>query len=188
MSGLDLDFIIYGGDPDAGAEALPSAKAIGEAAWLRSVVRFPDVYGAVVLSRNGKELVPRRPDPIFGLITSFVRAIPFVIDGEAEAVVLSESEHSFLLERSGDDVLVSFVAGDAYEPDEQLLQPTSVPLRRIGEQILAMGERLRDLLRALDPDVFERDDYSKSLLEFLEMGRERFRQFQLERDRGIRPG
>jgi hypothetical protein len=186
MSGLELDFVIYLGDPEAGAESLTSKKALQEASRLKASLKFPDVYGAVIVSRNGKEIVPRRPDPIFSLVTNFVRSVPFIIDGETETVVLAESENGFMFEPSGEDVMFSCFAGDAYEPDELLLQPTDIPLKKLGEQVLSMGERLRDLIKQIDPGVFERDDYSKSLIEFLEMGRDRFKHYQLEVERGLR--
>jgi hypothetical protein len=41
-------------------------------------------------------------------------------------------------------------------------------------------------MKATDPEVFERDDYSKSLLEFLDEGRDRLKKLQLEMERGLR--
>lgn len=186
MSGLELDFILYLGDPDEGAEALTSAKVLQEAERHRDKLRFPDVYGAITFSKKGKEVVPRKPDSIFSLITNLVRTVPYVIDGETESLVLSESEHGMLLEPSADDVLVSFFAGDAYEPDEYLLQSEAIRLADFGEQVLSMGERLKGIIEKVDPGVFEGDDYTKSLIEFLEMGRNALKTFLLEKERGLR--
>lgn len=185
MSNLQFDFVVYEGDPDDGAAAVESRVAL-ENEQTRAKLRWPDVYGAVVLRRGSEDLLKPRPDPIFSLVTNLVKAVSYVIDGEPENVLLSESEHGFAIEPNGNDVNVSFFSGDAFEPDEFLLEPTSIPLQECAESVLSMGERLRDLMKACDPQVFERDDYSKSLLEFLEEGRDRLKKLQLELERGLR--
>lgn len=187
MSKLVLDFVLYLGDPDEGAEAVRSAKAVEVAQDHKEALTFPEVYGAIVfVDEKGEELCPRRPDPIFQLVTNMVKAVPYIIEGEAETTLLSESEHGLIFEPSGDDVHVSYFAGDAYEPDEYLVNPTSMTMSDFGEQILSMGERLKAIIEKVDPDVFDRDDYSKSLIEFLEVGREAHKTFQLEVERGLR--
>ena len=185
MGGCRLDFVVYLGDPDENPEVVPSAEAVKRVDAL-SGVRAAELYGAVVLAKDGGELGERRPDPIFSLVTNLVRSVPYIIEGEPENILLSESEHGFMFEPSGDDVHVSFFAGDAYEPDEFLIPPETMPVAQWGEQVLSMGERLRDLIQAIDPGGFEQDDYLKSLPEFLEVGREAFKTFQLEVERGLR--
>ncbi|MEQ8982489.1 MAG: hypothetical protein RL846_31370, partial [Deltaproteobacteria bacterium] len=91
-----------------------------------------------------------------------------------------------IFEPSGDDVHVSYFAGDAYEPDGFIQDPTQMSIADFGEQILSMGERLEAIMKKIDPDIFERDDYTKSLQEFLEVGREAHKTFQLEVERGLR--
>lgn len=186
MSGLALDFVVYLGDPDEGAEAVTSRQAVEKAVEYKDKLDFPDVYGALVVTENGEELTERRPDPIFQLITNMVKVVPYIIEGEPENVLLSESEHGLAFEPSGDDILLSYFAGDAFEPDGYLLNPTTIPLDKLGEEVLSMGERLKALIEKIDPEVFERDDYSKSLIEFLEVGRDAHKTFQLEVERGLR--
>ncbi|NJK90096.1 MAG: hypothetical protein HC923_12390, partial [Myxococcales bacterium] len=89
-------------------------------------------------------------------------------------------------ERTVADVQLSFFSGDAYEPDEFLLEPTPVALKHYGAQVLALGERLRDLMNACDPGIFDRDDYANGLREFLEEGQKHFKTFQLQVERGLR--
>lgn len=187
MKKVVLDFVLYLGDPDDGADALRSSAALDVVTDHADALRFPDVYGAIVFfDGQGKELCSRKPDPIFALVTNIVKTVPYIIEGEAETTLLSESENGLIFEPSGDDVHVSYFAGDAYEPDEFLLEPTQMSIADFGEQVLSMGERLADIMRKLDPDIFDRDDYSKSLLEFLEVGREAHKTFQLEVERGLR--
>jgi hypothetical protein len=185
MSNLQFDFVVYTGDPDAGAESRSSREALAEPSVLPAEP-WSEVYGAVVAHEGEKRRLDARPDPIFSLVTNLVKAVGYVIDGETETVLLSESEHGFAIEPNGNDVIVSFFAGDAFEPEEFLLEPETLPMQAFAEQLLSMGERLRDLMKATDPEVFERDDYSKSLLEFLDEGRDRLKKLQLEMERGLR--
>lgn len=185
MSGLELDFIVYLGDPDEGAEALTSTATLNDAEQHKDHLQFPDVYGAVTVTKGGKALVDPKPDPIFSMVTNLVKAIPYVIDGEPETVLLSESEFGFSFEPSGDDVLVSVFAGDQYEPDEFLLQESAMPLEKYGEQVLKMGEQLRDIIKKVTPDAFE-DDYMKGLVELLDVGKDAFKNFKLQKEHGLR--
>ncbi|MEM1025697.1 MAG: hypothetical protein AAGD10_05185 [Myxococcota bacterium] len=182
---LEVDFVVYLGDPDDGAEAIESRAAIA----LENIgqrLDWPDVYGAITVREKGEPVLSLRPDPLFSLVTNTVKALPYVIEGEAETVLLAESEHGLLLEPAGNDAMVSFFVGDPYEPESFLLEPKSVPLGELGTQVLGMGERLRDLMRASDPQIFDRDDYSGSLLNFLEEGRDRLKTFELKVERGLR--
>ncbi len=186
MSGPELDFVVYLGDPDEGAEAVTSKALLTGIEKHKAKLELPGAYGAIILTEKGKEKVERKPDPIVALVTKLVRTIPYLIDGEAETILLSESETGFLLEPSGDDVLVSCFLGDAYEPEEFLLEPVTVTLQALGEQILSMGERLRDVLKKVSPESFENDGDGKSLEEFIDMSRTSFKTFKLEVERGLR--
>ncbi len=187
MKKVVLDFVLYLGDPDEGANALRSGAAIDAVGEHADKLKFPDVYGAIVFfDEQGNETCARKPDPIFQIVTNMVKAVPYVIEGEAETTLLSESENGLIFEPSGDDVHVSYFAGDAYEPDEFLQEPTSMSIADFGEQVLSMGERLEAIMKKIDPEIFERDDYTKSLQEFLEVGREAHKTFQLEVERGLR--
>ncbi len=184
MKGLLFDFVVYDGDPDEGAQTLASQDMLDSAQEGR--LAFPDVYGAITLFEDGKALIEPRPDPAIPLVTNFVKSVRYVIDNEPETVLLSESEHGFLLEPSGDEVLVSFFAGDPYEPEESFLDQKAFKLEAFGEQVLAAGERLRDLVKVCDPNFFDRDEYVKSLLDFLEEGKKEFKTFKLKGERGLR--
>lgn len=188
MSAVSLDFVVYVGDPENGAEAIPSVWLVKDAARYKEHLRFSDVvYGAITIKKGSTDLAEVKIDPILGLVTQFVRALPYVIDGEAETALLSESEHGFLFEpSSGDDMLLSFFAGDAYEPDEYLVEHESIKLEHFCEQVVGMAERLTALMKQGDPEHFDTDDYSKSFREFLEIGRAAFKTYKLERERGVR--
>ncbi len=183
----ELDFVVYLGDPDEGAEAVASKVLLtGIEKHKANIEKMAAAYGAIIFSEKGKEKIDRKPDPILPLITKFVRTIPYLIDGESETILLSESETGFLLEPAKDDVLVSCFVGDAYEPEEFLLEPTSVPLAQLGEQILSMAERMRDMLKKVSPESFDSDGDGKSLEEFIDMSRTSFKTFKLEVERGLR--
>lgn len=186
MANLQFDFVVYLGDPDQGAEAVSSRDALARVAEIKEKLEWPDVYGTIRIQDEGRDLLQHRPDPIVPLVTGLVRCVPYVIEGEPETALLSESEHGFAFEPSDKDVTFSFFAGDAYEPDEFLVEPTLVPLTHFGRQILDLGLRLRDLMKACDAEIFDRDDYSNGLIEFLDEGEERFKTFQLQLERGLR--
>jgi len=186
MTNLQFDFQVYIGDPDDGAEAVSSRAALERVDQLKDALEWPDVYGTIRIQRAGEDLLNHRPDPIVQLVTGLVRCVPYLIDGESETALLSESEHGFAFEPSDKDVTLSFFSGDAYEPDEFLVEPTPVPLSHFARAILDLGARLRDLMRACDPDIFDRDEYSNGLVEFLDEGEERFKTYQLQIERGLR--
>ena len=187
MAGLKLDFVVYLGDPDDGATAIASSKVLDKIDEHKSKLNFAEgVYGAITIEKNGKLLGDRRPDPAMSLITSFVKAIPFLIDGEPERVLLAESEYGFLFEPAGDDVLVSHFAGDVYEPDEYLIEREAIPLETFADQVIAMGDRLVKMIKVCEPALLDNDDYSKTLLELLDMARGRHRMLRLEREKGVR--
>jgi hypothetical protein len=186
MSGLKLDFVVYLGDPDEGAETMPSKALVAVAAEHRAQLRFPDVYGALTISDGTKDLVDRKPDPIFPLVTNLVRAVASVIDGEGELQRLTESEAGYALEPNGDDVMVGMFAGDPYEPDEWLLNPTGMSIESFGDQVLEMGRRLKGIIDAVDPEAMARDDYLKALDEFLEVSGDALKTYKLEKQRGLR--
>jgi hypothetical protein len=182
----EMDFVVYLGDPDEGAEAIASKALLAGTEKHKSELEFPGAYGAITFSEKGKEKLDRKPDPILPLITKFVRTVPYLIDGEAETILLSESETGFLLEPSKDDVIVSCFVGDSVEPEEFLLEPTTVSLQALGEQILSMAERLRDVLKKVSPELFDGDGDGKSLEEFIDTSRTSFKTFKLEVQRGLR--
>lgn len=182
---LEIDFVAYLGDPESGASAAASQELLRDGAD-RSGIEWPGAAGAITVRREGKDLIERLPEPIFKLVSHMVRAVHSLIEGESETVEYMESEHGFLFEPSGEDVMVSFFSGNAFEPEEYLLAEAQTPLESFAEQIIGMGERLRDLVKLTDPGLFDRDEYTQSLLEFLEMSTETFKTFKLARERGLR--
>src|SRR4029077_9709937 len=100
------------------------------------------VRAAITVEKNGKQMGDRKNDPVIPLVTSFVRSVPYILDGEPETALLTESEYGFLFEPSGDDLLLSCFAGDAYEPDEYLIEHEAMPLESFADQSVAMGERM----------------------------------------------
>ncbi len=187
MSGLQLDFVVYLGDPDEGAEAIASAKFLAEAEQHKAEIIFPEAYGALTVKKGDGSLLTPLPDPIFGLITNLVRAVQSVIEGEAETLQWSETENGISLEPDGDDVLFSVFAGDdPDDPEEYLLEEETMSLDSFGEQVLEMGKRLQSILQKVDPEALENDDYLKGLTEFLEISGDTFKTFRLEKQRGLR--
>ncbi len=185
MAGLEFDFVLYLGDPDEGAETVESR------ALVQDLDRYKDridgsgpmgPYGALVVKQDGKSLLAPRPDPVLHLITHLLKAVPYVVDGEAESILLSESEHGITVAGGADNVVVTFFAGDAFEPDELLLPETPAPMDTFGTQVVGMGERLRTVVDAVAPDLLT----DGALAEFLELADEAVKKYKLEVERGIR--
>lgn len=187
MSGLQLDFVVYLGDPDEGAEALASADALAHAEEHRDALEFPQAYGALTIRRGEEDMLPALPDPIFGLLTNVVRSVGSLIEGDSENLQWSETEHGIALVPNGDDVMISVFAGDdPYEPEEFIIEEEEMNIAEFGEQVVAMGERLEGILKKVDPDALAEDDYLKGLSEFLELSRDAVKTYKLEKQRGLR--
>lgn len=186
MSVPKIDFVVYLGDPDEGAASMTSTQLLAEADQHKDELSFPDVYGAITLTEGDDALLPLHPDPIFGLVTHFVRAVNSMIDGDPESLRLAESEHGFSIEPNGDDVMLSMFAGDPYEPDEFYLEDKAMPFVEFGEQVLQMGQRLFDIQKKVDPEGLAEDDYLEGLKSFLELSGDAFKTFKLEKQHGLR--
>lgn len=170
-----MDFVLYAGDPDAGAEAVPSDRA--RAADGRFDLEGAP-YGALVFEKDGKRLADLKPDPIIPLVTKLLRTVQYVIEGEPESVLFSESDHGLAVERVSDEVQVSFFVGsDPIEPESYLMKEQLLPLEDYASQVVEMGERLV----ALAPARFKDDE--TGLVEFLDQAKSSFRAWRLERDR-----
>lgn len=187
MSNLKLDLVVYLGDPEGGAAAIPSAKVLEKIDEHKGKLSFSEgVYGAITFEKNGKQLADKKPDPAMSLVTGFVRTIPFVIDGEPEQALLSESELGFLFEPAGADMFVSYFVGDAYEPEEYLVERESIAVEAFADQVCGMGDRLVSIIKKVDPDLLKTDDYAKTMVELLDTAKSRLKSLKLERERGVR--
>ena len=183
-----LNFNLYLGDPDDGVANLPSEDVLGSFESHQENLPFSDgLYGHLTLERDGKELLEPIPDPIARMLTSLVRVVPYVLEGEPETALMQESEHGFLLEPNGENILFSVFAGsDAYEPDEYILEAETLPLLEFGDQLVAMCERLVELFKK-NSDTDARDSDSIEDLEgVLEVAREAVKSVKLKNEHGIR--
>jgi hypothetical protein len=180
-----LDFVLYAGDPEEGAPVLTSERALAELEQWQSKLSLDDTaYGAVTLHKDGRSLVDNKPDPILKLITKLVRTVSYVIDSEPETVLLSESEHGFLIERVSDDVRITFFRGsDPFEPEETLIEGLIMPLDDYAGQVIEMGDRILELTKRAVPDRWSSDELCGGLIEFLEVAKSETKSFRLERDR-----
>lgn len=179
-----LDLVLYPGEPEAVAPVF-SGTALTDG--MAAPDEFSEVQGAVVVLKGEDRVLSPLPDPALGLLTAFLKAVPYVLDGESENVLFTESEHGFLFEPSGDDVLVSAFAGDVYEPDTFLLEPVALKAEAFADDVIGMAGRLRDIVKNKRPDYFEQDEYQRSFLEFLDLAEKSLKTYRLERSHGLRP-
>jgi hypothetical protein len=182
--GVVIDFVIYAGDPDDGGEAVPSERALAQLDKYKDKLALDDVaYGALTIKKDGKDLIDKVADPILQLVTKLVRTISYVIEGEPETVVFSESEHGISFERVNEDVrVVVFRGPDAFEPDEYLLEQLIMPLDDYAAQLIQMGDRILEMTKKVVPERFDAEDLGKGLIEFLDLAKGELRSYRL-RDR-----
>lgn len=188
MSNVKLDLVIYLGDPEEGVPTIPIAQAVAKADEVKGKLSFAEgVYGAIELKKNNKLLGELKADPAIGLVAQFIKAIPFLIDGEPEQASLSESDFRFALEPQGDDVLLSFFEGDFAEEEEDfLIAPELVPLDLLANQMILAADGLLALIKKTDPDLLKNDDYIVSLIDLLDTAKKAFRDHKLRNERGVR--
>ncbi|MFO0724679.1 MAG: hypothetical protein U1E65_12930 [Myxococcota bacterium] len=183
-----LDFVIYAGDPDDGAEGVPSERAVKDFSKYGDKLGLKDVaYGAILIEKDGKRLAELKPDPIFQLITKLVRTISFVLDGEPDNCLFMESDYGFTFEKANEDVLLSFFRGsDPFEPEEFLVQNLVVSIDDFAAQFIEMGDHMLELKKIADPGGYDDDEEAKGLIEFLDVGKGAYRTWRLEKERGRR--
>jgi len=187
-SGVELDAVLYLDDPDDGAEAIPIQRAVDDFESLKGKLPFEDgLYGALTLNREGEEILQRTPDPIIKLVTALMRSLPYVIEGEIESALLSETEHGFLMEPANDKVQLSFFAGhDAFDPDEYLVEAVPMFMLEYGDALIRICEHVVELYKRWDPERFDSDEFAGDLKEILEVGQDAFKSYRLETERGLR--
>jgi len=183
-----LNFNLYLGDPDDGVESITSQEALDNFESRRESLPFSDgLYGHISLQRGDKSLLEPIPDPIVRLLTSVLRVLPYLLEGEPESTLMQESDHGFLFEPNGDKVLFSVFRGhDAYDADDFLLEAESLPLLAFGEQLVEMGSRLVNLFKK-NQDAEARDsDSIEDLEQILDVGRDAVKSARLKNEHGIR--
>lgn len=187
-SDVTFGVVLYLGDPDDGAEALPSNQVLEQYDTLKDRLAIEDgLYGAITLVRDDEALLPKTPDPIVKLLTDLVRTLPYIIDGELETTLLSETQHGFLIEPTSDKLQLSFFRGyDAFDPEEFLVEAVSMTLDDFGSQLLAACDDVVGVLKKHAPEAYQTDDYGRDLIEMLGVGRDAFKSYRLEVERGLR--
>jgi len=185
---IEIELLIYLGDPDEGASMLGTQALLGAIDQHRAKLPANDaLYGAMSFTRGKTRLVPLTPDPAIKLLTAIVRTLPYVIDGEPESVLYTESAHGYLFEPTGDKIQTSFFRGiDPFEPDEFLSEGHMVPAEEFGAQVVGAAERLLEILKRVDPKRAG-DELASDLAELLEVGRDAVKNYTLAKEHGLRP-
>lgn len=128
---------------------------------------LPDVSeleGELVLTFNGKSKVGTEySDPALRLVGGWLQKVPWVISGDTETVALRNSEHVYAFVPAGNGVEISFFEGDEAEIEEYVLDPTNVLLEDFAEQSIALGERMIQLVKAIDPELMQTNEDCKDL-------------------------
>lgn len=182
-----LDFSLYLGDPDDGVEQVASADILGNLDSYKDRLPFDEgLYGCLTLEVGSKAVLDPIPDPIAKMLISLVRVLPYVLEGEPETALMQESEHGFLLEPNGENVLFSVFSGsDAYEPEDYLVEAESLPLLEFGEQLVKLGQCLVDIFKKFDGEARDAEAL-EDLEQILDVAQDAVKSARLKDEHGIR--
>lgn len=183
-----LDFNLYLGDPDDDVASISSKDALENFESHRENLPFSDgLYGNISLKRDEESLLEPIADPIVRMLTSLLRVLPYLLEGEPESTLMQENDFGFLFEPSGDSVLFSVFKGDdAYEAEEFLVEAESLPVIEFGEQLVAMGDRLVRLFKKNNSADARDSDSLEDLEQILDVGREAVKDARLKTEHGMR--
>lgn len=152
---------------------------------LKGKLSILDAYGAIEVKGIAEPLVTPM-DRVFLLLSRLAQVLPYVLDGEPETVLWTESEHSMLLQPTGKDMALSLIAGDMYEPDEVLIAEQIFSRDDFAEAVLTMAKGLSQLSKAVDGQRFEDDGGARGFTDFIKMAEDALKTYRLEKQRGLR--
>lgn len=142
-----------------------------------------DMEGAIVVRIDGVEKCGEYFDPILRLTDQWVRKISWILGGDTETVAFRNSEHCFAFVPAGDAIEFSFFVGSESEIEEYVVDPTTVHLQAFTTETLSVGERLLEVIRAIDPEQLETHEDCRELRSSLDEGRKAWRDYELHKGR-----
>ncbi len=144
---LTLDLAV-----DVGEVSLDIATLLQSVPDHREALADPDALeGRIVIQLDDQECGKVTSDPLIRLLDLWLRKLPWVLGGDTETVALRNSEQCFAFVPAGASVELSFFTGTEAEVEEYLIEPTVLRLDAFVVEVLGLGERLLELLAALNP-------------------------------------
>jgi hypothetical protein len=174
-----LDFSV-----DAGNESVDSASFLKKIDSYRSEFsEIAAVEGRIVIRIDGKDVCGEYSDPILRLIDQWLRKLPWIIGGDTETVALRNSEACFAFVPAGESVELSYFQGSETEIEDYIVEPTTVRLEGFVNESIAAGDRLVQVIHAMDAKLFESSEDCKDLMTSLSEAKRCWKEHQLHNRR-----
>lgn len=140
--------------------------------------------GAFALKVNGESLhEDLQYDPILRLAHLWLSKLPWVIGGDTETVALRDSEHCYAFVPAGESVELSFFSGTELEIEDNLFEPTNITFAEFAPKSIAAGDRLVELIKAVDDGLMESDEDCKDLQTSLVEAKKAWHDYEIHRNR-----
>lgn len=170
---------------DVGDATLSSSEIIAEIDKHRDELNalgdVGGITGELVLKFGERAAAGEYNDPILRLVSKWLGKVTWVIAADTETVALRNSEHCYAFVPTGDGVEISFFEGDEAEIEEYVIEPTNVRLEEFVAESIKVGERLTDLVAALDESQLTSSEDCKDLVSALSEAREAWRKHERKR-------
>lgn len=174
-----LDFSV-----DAADRSVNSASFLKEIDSHRSELSdVSTVEGRIVIRLNGNDVCGEYSDPIVRLLDQWLRKLPWIIGGDTETVALRNSEACFAFVPAGESVELSYFQGSESEIEEYIVEPTTVRLEAFVTESIGAGDRLIQLVRAIDAGLLTSSEDCKDLQTSLAEAKRAWREHQLHNRR-----
>jgi len=139
--------------------------------------------GALLVRVDDVTLPGDYEEPLVRLLHLWLGKVPWLIGGDTETVALRNSAEVFGFMPTGDGVEFSFYSGDENAVEEYIVEPTIVRLDLFVEQSIALGDKLVQLVQAIDADAFGSDEDCRNLKLSLEEAKKSWKTYLLHNRR-----
>lgn len=144
---------------DAGDSTIDSASFLKDIVRYRSgVADISKLEGRVILLLEGKDVCGEYSDPVLRLTDQWLRKLPWIIGGDTETVALRNSEHCFAFVPAGESVELSYFLGSETEIEDYIVDPSTVRLEAFVNESIRLGERMLEIVRAVDATLLESNE------------------------------
>ena len=165
---------------DAGDESLDSASFLKEIDTHRGDVSDISLLeGRILVRFDGKDVCGDYSDPMVRLADQWLRKLPWIIGGDTETVALRNTEHCFAFVPAGESVEISYFLGSETEIEEYVVDPTTVRLEAFVNESIKVGERLVEIVRAVDSGLLTSNEDVKDLQTSLAEAKRSWREHQI---------
>ena len=135
--------------------------------------------GRLIVRLDGADVCGEYSDPIVRLIDQWLRKLPWIIGGDTETVALRNSERCFAFVPAGESVEFSYFQGSETEVEEYVVEPSTMRLEVFVNETIRVGDRLVEIIRALDAKLPDNNEDCRDLMTSLGEAKRAWRDYQL---------